>query len=82
MQLTNTIKNNIGLMDVYNTYFYRVYTKLSSAEEYYPSFNSWYYDKVVPDILNNKRNLNDFDKMQGSLLGAKYNDKDILRELN
>ena len=33
-------------------------------------------------ILNNKRNLNDFDKMQGSFLGAKYNDKEILRELN
>ena len=32
-------------------------------------------------ILNNKRNLNDFDKMQGSFLGAKYNDKEILREL-
>ena len=33
-------------------------------------------------ILNNKRNLRDTDNMNGSFLGPKYSEEEILRELN
>ncbi|MBL0686428.1 MAG: hypothetical protein JJV95_02360 [Sulfurospirillum sp.] len=79
MRLTNEIKTNTGLLEIYNTYFNNIYSRLDSAEQYYPDFKSWYYNKVVPDILNNKRDFL-FESRNNKIVGLsliKYEEKKL-----
>jgi len=36
---------------------YRAYTNLKPLSNLYPNFNNWYFDKVIPGILENKDKL-------------------------
>jgi len=79
MQLTKEIKTYVGLLNIYNTYFNNIYSRLNSAEQYYPNFKSWYYDKVVPDILNNRRDFI-FESRNDKIVGLsliKYQEKKL-----
>lgn len=48
---------NSELNHIHNIYFDELYRQLESAKKYYPDFRSWYYKKVIPDILNNQRDF-------------------------
>jgi hypothetical protein len=77
MQLTREIKINTGLINIYNIYFNNIYNRLNSAEQYYPNFKSWYYNTVVPEILNNKRDFI-FESRNDKIVGLsliKYEEK-------
>jgi len=79
MQLTREIKSNINLLNIYNIYFNNIYSRLNSAEQYYPNFKSWYYCKVVPDILNHKRDFI-FESRNDKIVGLsliKYEEKKL-----
>ncbi len=79
MQLAKEIKTYVGLLNIYNTYFNNIYSRLNSAEQYYPNFKNWYYDKVVPDILNNRRDFI-FESRNDKIVGLsliKYEEKKL-----
>jgi hypothetical protein len=38
-------------------FFDGIYSYLSGAKYYYPEFEVWYYDKVLPEIISGERNL-------------------------
>jgi len=79
MELNKDIKNNIDRYKMYSIYFNSLYNRLNSAKNYYPNFQNWYYNKVVPDILNNKRDFifeNRNDKIVGLAL-IKYEEKKL-----
>jgi len=79
MQLNRETKNNINLLNTYAIYFNNIYIRLSSAEQFYPDFKSWYYGKVVPDIINNKRDII-FESRNNKIVGLsliKYEEKKL-----
>jgi hypothetical protein len=79
MQLTREIKINTSLINIYNIYFNNIYSRLNSAEQYYPSFKSWYYNTVVSEILNNKRDFI-FESRNDKIVGLsliKYEEKKL-----
>jgi GNAT superfamily N-acetyltransferase len=38
-------------------YLHLLYERLSSAEQFYPNFEYWYFNKVLPDIFSDKRDF-------------------------
>ena len=70
---------NKKLIDIYGTYFNNIYSRLNSAEVFYPNFKEWYYQKVVPDILAEKRELL-FESKNDKIIGlslVKYDEKKL-----
>lgn len=79
MRLIKETNTNLGLLNLYYTYFNNIYNRLDSAEQYYPDFQSWYYGKVVPDILKNKRDFI-FESRNNKIVGlslVKYKEKKL-----
>lgn len=79
MERNRESKNYMNMLNIYNMYFSSIYNRLSSAEQFYPYFKNWYFEKVVPDILNNKRDLlfeNRNDRVVGLSL-VKYEEKKL-----
>lgn len=57
MRLNKELNNITMLLNMYNIYFSSLYNKLNSAQQFYPDFQDWYYNKVIPDVLNDKRDF-------------------------
>lgn len=75
----NIYKDYKQISNMEQVFFNSVYTRLSSAEQLYPNFNSWYYSKVLPDILSNKREFI-FEYRDNSMVGlslVKYDEKKL-----
>jgi len=78
MRHNKEVYNN-HLIDIYGTYFNNIYSRLNSAEEYYPNFREWYYQKVLPDIISNNREFL-FDIRDSRVVGlslVKYEEKKL-----
>lgn len=41
----------------YSSYYYDIYKQLESANIFYPQFNKWYFQKVVPDDIFGRRSI-------------------------
>jgi len=79
MELNRKNKTYINMLDVYDTYFSSIYDRLRSAEQFYPYFKNWYFEKVVPEILNNKRDIL-FEIRDNSVVGlslVKFEEKKL-----
>jgi len=79
MELNRRNETHINILDIYNTYFSSIYDRLSSAEQFYPYFKNWYFEKVVPEILNNKRDIL-FEIRDNSVVGlslVKFEEKKL-----
>ena len=79
MELNRENQTYLNMLNIYNTYFSSIYDRLSSAEQFYPSFKNWYFEKVIPDILNNKRDVL-FEIRNNSIVGlslVKYEEKKL-----
>jgi len=37
--------------------YQKIYSCLKDAKKYYPNFEKWYHEKVIPDLINFKREL-------------------------
>ena len=60
-------------------FFDSIYKKLSAAEQFYPDFRYWYYQKVLPDFYSNKRDFI-FENRNNNIVGLsliKYDEKKL-----
>ena len=75
----NIYKDYKQISNVEQVFFNSVYIRLNSAEQLYPNFHNWYYSKVLPDILLNKREFI-FEYRNDSIVGlslVKYDEKKL-----
>jgi len=57
-EIITSSPSNLSVGDLINQNFYKsIYPSLKDAKKYYPHFETWYKDKVVPDLLNLDREL-------------------------
>ena len=49
--------NEILLIKTFNFVIDKIYNELKEAELLYPDFQKWFYNKVIPDVLENKRKI-------------------------
>lgn len=58
IQLTNyQISNNFNFVILLNFTIGKIYDELKEAELLYPNFQKWFYNKVIPDVLEDKRKI-------------------------
>ena len=51
-QYSNLVESTIML-----DYFTKIYAHLKDAEQYYPEFNQWYFDKVISGVISSNREI-------------------------
>ncbi|MEM5570054.1 GNAT family N-acetyltransferase [Aliarcobacter butzleri] len=71
-------QQSIGL-NIEKVFFDSIYKRLSAAEQFYPNFKYWYFQKVLPDIFSNKRDFI-FENRDNNIVGlslVKYDEKKL-----
>jgi len=56
-QMQNTNKDLMQYDDVTTIYYMELYKQIESASAYYPEFDIWYFQKVVPDLILERRKI-------------------------
>ncbi|WP_066350039.1 hypothetical protein [Aliarcobacter skirrowii] len=51
------LKENIVLFQSELLVYDAIYERIQGARKFYPNFENWYYSKVIPDIITNKREI-------------------------
>lgn len=49
--------NEALLIKIFNFAIDKIYNELKEAELLYPDFQKWFYNKVIPDVLEDKRKI-------------------------
>lgn len=63
---------NKGLMnhdDLVTNYYMELYKKIESASVYYPQFDTWYFQKVIPDLVLGRRKIIT-ETREGNIVGT------------
>lgn len=50
-------KANIVLFQSELLVYEAIYERIKKAKKFYPDFKNWYYSKVIPEVINNKREI-------------------------
>lgn len=56
-QMQKINKDLVHYDDITAIYYMGLYKQIESASAYYPEFNIWYFQKVVPDLMLERRKI-------------------------
>ena len=68
-QIQSINKELVNHNDLVITYYMELHKQIESAGIYYPQFDTWYFQKVIPDLLLGRRKIIT-ETREGSVVGT------------